>query len=403
MEKGKIPKQTFGQKKECLVPYQSMDSLRTGNNDKYCYPDDGVYIKDGDIIILWDGSNAGELLLAKHGVLSSTMSLLDLQSEGIIKEYGYYLLKSLEKEIRNNTVGMGIPHVDGNYLKSIKLLLPPISEQTQIVSILDEKTAKIDSLIEKKERKIELLKEKRKALINHAVTKGLNPDVPMKDSGVEWIGEIPDGWELVKLKYLAEINPSKKKEVDVSQKVVFLPMEKVSEDGKINQDDMREYGQVNSGYTYFEKNDILLAKITPCFENGKGAYLKNLRSEIGFGSTEFHVIRAHDILDKILYYNIRREGFKKVGETFMSGAAGQKRVSTDFLEEWLIAVPPKEEQNSIVTYLDKETSEIDRLVGKEQQKIELLKEYRQSLISEVVTGKIDVRAEVSDNKTKVTV
>jgi hypothetical protein len=107
----------------------------------------------------------------------------------------------IEPEIRNNTVGMGIPHVDGDFIKSISLILPPLPEQEQIVKYLDEKTSQVDSLISITEKKIELLKQKRTSLINEAVTKGLNANVEMRDSGVEWIGEIPEGWKIGKLKH----------------------------------------------------------------------------------------------------------------------------------------------------------------------------------------------------------
>lgn len=276
--------------------------------------------------------------------------------------------------------------------------VPPLSEQISITAYLDIKTQQIDTLIHNKEKLIALLQEERTALINQAVTKGLNPDVPMKDSGIEGLGEIPEHWEVKKLKYVSKINPSSPSysfDRASDKEVVFLPMEKVSEEGIVKQDLRRSISDVSSGFTYFEKDDVIVAKITPCFENGKGALLFDLQTNFGYGSTEYHTIRAGEgILKEFLYYITRSERFMTLGEAFMTGSAGQKRVPTSFVQNFYTCVPPLEEQSQIVDFIKDEFLRFNHIIFKAKQEIDLLKEYKTTLISEVVTGKLDVREEV---------
>lgn len=210
-----------------------------------------------------------------------------------------------------------------------------------------------------------------------------------KPSGIEWLGDIPQHWEIIKLKYAVDVNPNKKTyefNKDSEVEVVFLPMEKVSENGKISQDSRRKINEVSTGYTYFEKKDIILAKITPCFENGKASYLENLNTNFGFGSTEFHVLRSKDINNKFLYYQISSDIFRKRGEASMTGSAGQKRVPASFIQEYRIAVPPPKEQIRIGEYLDAQKSEINKLIANQEKLIELLKEEKSAIIHKTVYG-----------------
>lgn len=280
-------------------------------------------------------------------------------------------------------------------LHMLRIITPTLSEQEIIANYLGHKTAQIDDLIAKKERLIELLNEKKTTIINQAVTQGLNPNAPMKDSGIPWLAKMPAHWEAIRLKWISKINPSKGASdfnKDSNHLVTFLPMEKVFEDGSFDNSTKKAISELWSGFTYFEEGDVIAAKITPCFENGKGALLENLGSKIGFGSTEFHVLRPTDkVLPKFLFYLTRTKLFKSMGEALMYGAAGQKRVPTSFLEEYVLGLPPIEEQHNIIDYIDKSKVSIENAVLKIQHEIELLQEYRTALISEAVTGKIDVR------------
>ncbi len=335
-----------------------------------------------------------------RGIITSAYLGLKAQSEKVLPKYYYYLFHSLDIKKYFYGFGGGVRlSLDWSTLSKIKYPLPPKPEQTAIAQFLDRKTAEIKAFIELKEKTIALLKERKTAIINQAVTKGLDPNVEMKDSGIEWLGEIPKHWEVKKLKYISKINPSKSSSrfsKNSDQKVVFLPMERVSENGEISNEIKRPIKEVWEGFTYFEKYDVLLAKITPCFENGKGAYLNDLDSEVGFGTTEFHVFRPNlNIVLADFFYNIiQSEMFMTLGEENMVGSAGQKRVPNSFISNFEAAFPSIKEQNEIVEYIDRTNSEIDQSITQAKKEIALIKEYQQSLISDAVTGKIDVRGEV---------
>lgn len=162
-------------------------------------------------------------------------------------------------------------------------------------------------------------------------------------------------WPLVQLDTIAEINPRLPKDTVQSQKVTFLPMAAVSEQGKVIAGEERILSETKKGFTYFERGDVILAKITPCFENGKAALLSELNTQIGFGSTEFHVIRANTaaLLPEYIFYILWNEQFRYFGERNMTGSAGQKRVPANFLKSLQIPLPPLPIQKQIAAALEK--------------------------------------------------
>lgn len=294
------------------------------------------------------------------------------------------------KSIKQNT---GIQNLDTTAYLNEKVGIPPLPEQRAIADFLDRETARIDALITKYRRLIELLEEKRTSLISQAVTKGLDASVEMKDSGVEWLGKIPKHWNIFRLKNICSVNPRKDKvnilteEIDVS----FLPMESIGV-GTINLNQTKKLTEVSQGFTHFIDNDVVVAKITPCFENGKGAIVCNLINGIGFGTTELHVLRTNDGLDnRFLYYITASYPFRKIAEGEMQGTAGQKRVTEQFIINFPVSLPPLTEQCAIAEFLDRETARIDLMKEKVISMITKLQEYRTALISAAVTGKIDVR------------
>lgn len=159
----------------------------------------------------------------------------------------------------------------------------------------------------------------------------------------------------VHLSSVAQINPRLPKGVEETQQVSFLSMASVSEEGKILRQETRKLSETKKGYTYFERNDVLLAKITPCFENGKAVLASDLEHPIGFGSTEFHVLRPDPIkLDpKYLFYLVWSKRFRYLGQKTMTGAAGQRRVPIDFLKNFEIPLPPLDDQKRIAHLLGK--------------------------------------------------
>ena len=193
----------------------------------------------------------------------------------------------------------------------------------------------------------------------------------------------PSGWEVKKLNELCEINP-KKPSKPSDELVSFISMSQVSEDGQIISTETKTYDEVSKGFTSFKDKDVLVAKITPCFENGKGALAHTLVNGIGFGSTEFHVLRAKENTDpKFIYYLTRTDAFRAKGTMNMQGSAGHRRVTTDFIQIYKINTPPLPEQQKIAKILttwDKAISNTERLIDNSTQQTK-------ALMQQLLTGK----------------
>lgn len=210
-----------------------------------------------------------------------------------------------------------------------------------------------------------------------------------KDSGVDWLGDVPEHWEVKQFRHVAETNPSKSETAALHRDalVSFLPMEAIGEDGSLDLSQTRPIADVENGYTYFRDGDVTLAKITPCFENGKGAVMHGLTNGIGFGTTELIVVRPRcgEIMDAYIHMIFASDQFRHLGESHMYGAGGQKRVPEGFVRNFVTAFPPVSEQCAIARFLADETAKIDALIAEQQQLIDLLKEKRQAVISHAVT------------------
>lgn len=169
-------------------------------------------------------------------------------------------------------------------------------------------------------------------------------------------------------------------------------MENIISSGVIDTSITKNISEVYSGYTYFREEDIIVAKVTPCFENGNISIAYGLSNGIGFGTTELHVLRSKDKFDnRFIFYVLQSNRFKLEGIASMYGVAGLKRIPTEFVQNFKFAVPAIEEQKEIANFIDKKIKEISQIKNEIVLQINKLKEYRQSLIFEAVTGKIDVR------------
>lgn len=268
--------------------------------------------------------------------------------------------------------------------------LPLANIQSKIVDHLNKKCAQIDTLILNQERQIEKLKQYKQSLITEVVTKGLDPTVPLKDSGIEWIGKIPQGWNLNRIKYISEFNPPCSRRISDETIVSYAPMDCIKNGYMIPQE--IEYSNVSSGLTYFCENDIVMAKVTPCFENGNIAIAPTLQNGVAFGSSELFVFRANEkkIERKWLFYYLQSTRFVENAKSTMTGTGGLKRVSPAFVKDHTLALPSKENQFAAVNFLDKKCVQIESLISVKQSKIEKLNQYKKSLIYEYVTGKKEV-------------
>ena len=221
----------------------------------------------------------------------------------------------------------------------------------------------------------------------------LNPYPAYTPSGVPWLGDVPAHWEVRRLKRIVSLNPNRaeaRSSLTADTRVTFLPMESVGTDGKIEAGETLLVSDVQNGLTYFRRGDVLVAKITPCFENGKGTCLDSLPTEVGFGSTEFHVLRAGSSLaPQFLYRLTTLPEFRQLGVNAMTGAAGQQRVPQAFIENYSVALPPPAEQTAIIRYLDHADRLIRRYVGGKEKLIGLLEEQRQAVVQRAVTRGLD--------------
>ena len=248
---------------------------------------------------------------------------------------------------------------------------PPHREQSQIATFLDRETTRIDTLIEKKQRFIELLEEKRQAVITHAVTKGLDPNVPMKDSGVEWIGEVPAHWEKCQLKNLAAVCNGR--------------------DYKTVEDPDGQYPVIGSGGQFAWASECLYDGESVLFGR-KGTIDKPLYINGPFWTvdTMFYTLLSKRAIGKYVYYVATIIPYDS-----LSTNTALPSMTQEDLSSLNLTVPDTAEQSQIATFLDRETTRIDTLIEKTRQSIELLKERRSALITAAVTGKIDVREEAA--------
>ena len=216
----------------------------------------------------------------------------------------------------------------------------------------------------------------------------LPPYQKYKPSGIEWLGDVPEHWAVKRGRFAMDVNPrsNRLRTLRPEDEVSFVPMEAVGEYGGLTLEQTRAVADIGSGYTEFDDGDVVVAKITPCFENGKGALTAGLVNGAAFGTTELHVLRSDSNIERrfLFYFTISRL-FRSLGEGEMYGAGGQKRVPPEFCEDVRVPLPTLAEQHAIADFLDRETAKIDTLVAKKRTLIERLKEKRTALISRTVT------------------
>lgn len=395
--KGRNPAELKEEYQPNFHRYLSMEYLRGKANAKYAQLDNGaILVNDDQVLIIWDGSNAGEFVRGKEGLLSSTMAISIMYSQQIYQKYYWYLCVCLEPEVRRHARGMGIPHVDGEELKNTTLVIPSIDEQTQIASFLEHETAKIDRLIEKQQRLIELLKEKRQEVISHAVTKGLNPDAPMKESGVEWLGEVPENWVISKFGYLSLVvrggspRPAGDPTLFNGDYSPWVTVAEITKDNEVYLDSTETYlTKLGSEQCRVFKSGTLLL-------SNSGATLgvpKILRinANANDGVVGFECLSPKLDIEFAYYYlasltsNLRER---------INQGSGQPNLNTDLVKDIFLPLPSLEEQQAIVGYVKLTLTKLDSIKSSSEKMMSLLQERRKALISAAVTGKIDVRDQV---------
>jgi type I restriction enzyme S subunit len=296
--------------------------------------------------------------------------------------------------VNSSTYGAKMPRASWSFLGSIAMPVPPLQEQLPIATFLTHETAKIDALIAEQQRLIELLQEKRQAVISHAVTKGLNPDAPMKDSGVEWLGEVPEHWDVTTIKRIVSTpvtdGPHETPEF-IDEGIPFVSAEAVSS-GRINWERIRGFISEDDHKRYSQKylpmrDDIFMVKsgattgVSAIVDTGREFNIWSPLAVIRCGS---------EVLPRFALHFIRSRNFLE-GVTLGWSFGTQQNIGMGVIENLAILVAPHDEQNAIVEQLDSYVNNVDALIVEATKATALLQERRSALISAAVTGQIDVR------------
>lgn len=302
--------------------------------------------------------------------------------------YYYYLMVDNTKELLHLAKNLRHSFTE-EQLGTLKVPVPPFDVQKRISTFLDSECAEIDKEIKKFGASIAEYRNLRQAIITQAVTQGIDNKPLEKDSGIAWIGSIPADWNVSKIKYVATVNPSCSSTHASDDLITYTPMEYIKNGYYVPNTAL--FGSVAASLTSYEEGDVVLAKVTPCFENGNVAVMENLESGYGVGSSELFVFRPHKIDRRYLMYWFQNLSFIQRGCATMTGTGGLKRVSPYFIKNCEIHLPPLEEQTRIASYLDKQCEAVDALIAKKELFLTELESYKRSLIYDYVTGKKEVQ------------
>ena len=360
--------------------------------------------KKGDVYIVKSGATTGNVAYVatddEEFNIWSPLAVIRPHKRKTITLYVFFLMKSLYffQSIEISWSYGTQQNIGMNVIENLSIALPPLSEQLAIADFLDHETTRIDQLIAKKEQQIELLQEKRTALISHAVTKGLNPKAKRKDSRIAWLGEIPEHWRVCTFKRVANMSYGVGGELDrtLTKGIKILSLPNVGIDGTLMLDDIPyvDLADDQKPTLLLERGDLLFNWRNGSFKHlGKTAYfyLEGEYTHVSF----LLRIRFNPEQHESRYFQLLLNGFQNTGFFASSKAGVNNTFNQSELENLWVMVPPIHEQKEIAHYLEKELSQIDKLISKIAFSISKLHEYRIAIISAAVTGKIDVRKEAA--------
>ena len=401
------------------IPFVSAEAIQNGTinfNDirgHISKEQDKIYSrkckpKQGDIFVVKSGSTTGKVAIVetdKDFNIWSPIALIRFNKMKMNNLYGFYFLQStiFQTQVQQFWSFGTQPNVGMNVLENLWLAIPNIEEQKDIANFLDKKTVYIDNILDKKQRLIELLKEKRQTLISHAVTKGLDENVKLKPSDIDWISSIPEHWKTISVSNLirsnvmeiqdgnhGELHP---KTDDYVERGIPFIMANDIRNGRVSLSDCKfiskEQGdKLRIGFAV--ENDVLL---THKGTIGEVAILE--KSTVPYvmltPQVTYYRMKTQDLFNRYLYYYFQSLYFKNQMDCISSNQSTRAYVGIIAQKEFIIILPILAEQQIIAKFLDEKTEKIDQIVSKIELQIEKLKEYRQTLISNAVTGKIDVR------------
>lgn len=349
--------------------------------------------------------NMGRTAIVSSPVISNQTFIGLFPQFDLVSDYLYYLMQAAAEELTSLGTGAIQQYLSQDDFKALRLAFPSVEEQRAIAIFLDRETGKIDQMIEKQERMIELLKEKRQAVISHAVTKGLNLNAPMKDSGIEWLGEIPAHWGVFDLNFalnsIGDIDHYMPESIDKGVPYVMTgDLEELA--SSIDFDSCKQVSHIDylklSGRIKNSKGDVIMARYATI---GTSSYIDVDREFL----VSYSCVTIKPCPSKVsglhLFYYFKSQAFLQ-GLQRQANTNTQGNVGVSDLKKVKVVLPDLAEQSKITEHIALETSKIDHLIAKAEQAIELMKERRTALISAAVTGKIDVRSETGNVRREYT-
>jgi type I restriction enzyme S subunit len=383
-------------------PYVGLEDVDSGSG-RYT-PKDGTSRQSEDSMVgVFSSGNVlyGKLrpylrkaiVAEQDGVCSTEFLVLSAGRARASWLHRWLLTTDVTQQIEAGCEGAKMPRADWEHVGSIPMPLPPSAEQASIAAAIDRETARIDALIAKKTRFIELLQEKRQALITHAVTKGLEPNVKMKDSGVDWIGEVPEHWRVARLKHILaaplQYGANEPGEDGGAFDVRYIRITDLDPMGRLRNDSVKRLPSHKAESYLLKDGDILFARSgatvgkTYLYKEEDGpacfaGYLIRARPKTAMALPDFvtYAVRSHYYWSYIHLTTIQ---------------ATIENVSAERYGDFTIALPDLSEQQALVTWMNKATSRIDALIAKSLESIDLLRERRSAFITAAVTGQIDLR------------
>ncbi len=363
------------------------------------------YLKEGDLLFARSGATVGKTFLFANyngrACYAGYLIKASFDQNEISSKYVYYFTHSNYYENWKQSIFQQatIQNIGADKYNFLKISIPQCNkEQTQIANYLDQKTTEIDTLITKKEQLIKLLEEERTAMINQAITKGLDPNVPMKDSGIDWLGKIPEHWDRIRIKTLVsnKVSDGPHETPNWTESgIPFLSAEAIK-GNRLDFDFKRGYISKEQHEEYSKKSKVIFGDILFCKSGSTTGKSALVLTDKDFGIwSPLAIIRAdgNRIDYRYLFHSIQSEMFRLQVETSWTFGT-QPNIGMGAIENLWVAVPPLCEQIEIVQNIGDQLDKFEEIIDNCWLEINLLKEYKTALISEVVTGKIDVREEV---------
>lgn len=383
VQKGKLPKHLVNEKSISNFPYLSMDVLRGKEPTEFTSDNECVKVNIGDTVVLWDGSKSGEIILVKkYGILSSTLSLISLKTDLIDKEYSYFLLKAYEQLISGNTIGMGIPHVNGNYLKEIKLIIPTISQQKLISNYLNRKILITQSLLKNLKSKKNKIYE---GIVNFLLEYKFNA-TDLNTFPKKWFNRIPNKWKIVKLK-----------DIFIHKKITHNSdnerLLSVTQDRGVIYRDEQETNVMSpsgdkSSYKLVEPGDVIIS-----LRSAEGGLETSFVR--GLVSPAYIVLKPKLNIDTVFYkFLFKSENFITEIGRYIKGVRDGKNIYFEDIKDIEIPYLPENMITNSSIKIKKNHKKILDLFLLIDKKLNILNEYQNSLIFSAVIGKLKITKEM---------